>query len=167
MSEQNTNRVTLAQFDAMNPAAEDGVPLDQLHALQAEVKDAKVEAAARAKKLTLAILRRCEAAGRAALKAIHKDTGSTTLTSSEPSFNFKFEVPKKVEWDQAKLLKIVEDFARQGKNFSQISEYVTITLSVSEAKYNAWPSDIRTIFQDARMVKDAPATAEIVEAKKK
>jgi hypothetical protein len=158
-----TNRITFDQFPSVSDADLDQLPLYQLYDLQDEIKEIKTEIAEAAKRLTAAVLRRCEAPGRAALRAKGKDTGSLTLPG-DGEYAFKFEIPKKVEWQQTQLRAVVDALAAEGK---PVEEYVKIIVEVPEAKYNSWPSDIRTRFDGARMVKDMALKAEIVAEKKK
>ena len=60
------------------------------------------------------------------------------------------ELPKKVEWDQVELGRLVERIKADGDD---PREYVDITLKVSERKYAAWPSQISSAFKTARTVK--------------
>lgn len=80
--------------------------------------------------------------------AVGKDTGTVTL--SEGAVRISCEVPKKVEWDQAALGKIVERIRGAGED---PAEFVEISYRVSEAKYTAWPASLRASFDSARTLK--------------
>lgn len=55
-------------------------------------------------------------------------------------------VDKKVTWDQDILAKLYESFDKP-------DEYIKVSFEVSEAKYKAWPSNIKERFIKARTVK--------------
>jgi hypothetical protein len=80
--------------------------------------------------------------------AAGKDTGTVTLT--EGPVRISCEVPKKVEWDQAALGKIVERIRAAGE---EPAEFVEISYRVSESKYTAWPASMRASFDSARTLK--------------
>ena len=54
---------------------------------------------------------------------------------------------KKVEWDQAQLVALVERIRAGGDD---PAEYVEVTYKVPERKYAAWPARIREAFASAR-----------------
>jgi hypothetical protein len=64
-------------------------------------------------------------------------------------------LPKKVEYDQPKLRAAVETLRSWGEN---PEHYIGIEFKVSEAKYNAWPPAIRTLFEPARTLKTGKPT---------
>lgn len=138
------------------------LPLDQLFDVQDEIDNIKEDLKLAEKNLNRVLVARSEVAGRAALRAQNKDTGSITMPQGD-GLGINFDVSKKVEWDQKLLMKLVEQLAAEGED---IKEYVDIKLSVPEAKFKVWPQKIRARFQDARTVKDAPPKAKIVVTKK-
>ncbi len=60
------------------------------------------------------------------------------------------DLPKKVDWDQARLAEIAHRIAAGGEN---PAEYVEITYRVSEAKFTAWPETLKSAFAPARTLK--------------
>ncbi|ALN64608.1 hypothetical protein GLA29479_3757 [Lysobacter antibioticus] len=80
--------------------------------------------------------------------AADKDTGTVTFTDSD--IRVSVELPKKVEWDQAQLSRIVERIRAAGKD---PVEFVEVTYRISETRYNAWPASLRTSFDAARTLK--------------
>lgn len=157
------NSLTYNQFLEATNNELDRDSLDQLLGVQDEIKLRQEELKEAKKKLTAALLRRCESDGKALLRQAGKYTGTVTVPADD-DLSYKFEIPKKVEWDQVVLRNIVEAMAKSGEN---VDEYVNITLTVPEGKYNAWPQSIREKFNPARIVHDADIKAEIVETKKK
>ena len=72
---------------------------------------------------------------------VHFDDGRIRITA---------DLPKKVEWDQAKLGDITRRIAANGED---PAEYVEISYRVSETKFNAWPETLKTAFASARTLK--------------
>jgi hypothetical protein len=73
--------------------------------------------------------------------AVHFDDGNVRVTA---------DLPKKVEWDQARLAEITRRITESGDDPKQ---YVEITFRVSETKFNAWPETLKSAFEAARIVK--------------
>jgi hypothetical protein len=72
---------------------------------------------------------------------VHFDDGQVRITA---------DLPKKVEWDQAKLHDITRRIAANGED---PSEYVEISYRISETKFNAWPETLKSAFAPARTLK--------------
>lgn len=72
---------------------------------------------------------------------VHFDDGHVRITA---------DLPKKVEWDQAKLNDITRRIAANGED---PSEYVEFSYRVSETKFNAWPETLKSAFATARTLK--------------
>ena len=72
---------------------------------------------------------------------VHFDDGQVRITA---------DLPKKVEWDQAKLNDITRRIAANGED---PTEYVEISYRISETKFNAWPETLKTAFAPARTLK--------------
>jgi hypothetical protein len=72
---------------------------------------------------------------------VHFDDGQIRITA---------DLPKKVEWDQAKLNDITRRIAANGED---PSEYVEISYRISETKFNAWPETLKSAFAQARTLK--------------
>jgi hypothetical protein len=72
---------------------------------------------------------------------VHFDDGHVRITA---------DLPKKVEWDQAKLGDITRRIAANGED---PAEYVDISYRVSETKFNAWPETLKSAFASARTLK--------------
>ena len=54
-----------------------------------------------------------------------------------------------IKWDQARLREAAETVASWG---SDVNEYVTTELSVSESKFKAWEKRIKAVFEPARTI---------------
>ena len=72
---------------------------------------------------------------------VHFDDGRVRITA---------DLPKKVEWDQARLADITRRIAANGDD---PAEYVDVSYRISEAKFNAWPEAFKAPFITARTVK--------------
>jgi hypothetical protein len=72
---------------------------------------------------------------------VHFDDGQVRITA---------DLPKKVEWDQAKLNDITRRIAANGED---PTEYVEISYRISETKFNAWPETLKSAFGPARTLK--------------
>jgi predicted phage gp36 major capsid-like protein len=77
-----------------------------------------------------------------------KDTGVVSFDDGD--VRITADLPKKVEWDQAKLADIARRIVASGDDPAQ---YVEISYRVSESKFNAWPESLRSAFVPARTVK--------------
>lgn len=69
---------------------------------------------------------------------VHFDDGCVRITA---------DLPKRIEWDQKKLIDITRRIAASGEDPNQ---YVEIKYRVSETKFNAWPEVFRSTFTPAR-----------------
>ena len=77
-----------------------------------------------------------------------KDTG--VVHFDEDEVRITADLPKKVDWDQARLADMTRRIAENGDDPRQ---YVEITYRVSETKFNAWPETLKSAFEAARTVK--------------
>ncbi|MGO1069610.1 hypothetical protein [Lysobacter sp. CA199] len=85
--------------------------------------------------------------------AAGKDTGSVTF--NDGPIRISVELPKKVEWDQATLARIADRIRAAGKD---PAEFLEVTYKISESKYCAWPTSMRTSFDPARTLKTGKPT---------
>lgn len=148
-----SNRTTLAQLREMSGSSVTALPIDHLAMLLDDVAALKKDAAKLEAKLHDACVARFGEKASAERKAQRRDTGSVTL--HESGYRVTCDLPKKVEWDQAQLAAAVEVVRGWG---SDPREYVTSVLAVPEAKFNAWPSEVRAVFAPARTVGVGKAT---------
>jgi hypothetical protein len=72
---------------------------------------------------------------------VHFDDGQVRITA---------DLPKKIEWDQARLADITRRIAASGDD---PAEYVDISYRVSETRFNAWPESLKSSFAPARTLK--------------
>ena len=73
-----------------------------------------------------------------------------TSHRQDGAYDIKITLPKRVDWSQPALAAAVETIKGWGED---PAEYVDTKITVSERKYDAWPSAIRDLFEPARTVK--------------
>lgn len=156
-----SNRVTLDGLDQLGIGEIASLPIDQLAMLAEEAEAAVKEAAKRKEWLQGALHIRCAEAAQAARVAEGRTTGVVRLRDHD--YEIICDLPKKPKWDQAKLQQAVRTIETWG---SDPREYVELTIKVSETSYNAWPSEIRAIFEPARTLETGKATYRIVPARR-
>jgi hypothetical protein len=140
----------LGQLSAADLAA---LPLAELHAYHQAVCEA--EETCRLYKLALhgENDRRLSAQAAALRQQAGKTTG--TVRFEVEGHTVIADLPKKVEYDQAKLKDAVEALRKWGEN---PEDYIGIEVKVAEAKYTAWPPAVRQLFEPARNVRTGKPT---------
>jgi len=121
---------------------------DVLAALQQESEAALKEAKAAKARLDGALVLKYGAQAAEARRAAGKDTG--TVRFADGDITVVADLPKRVDWDQAKLAAMVERIRAAGDD---PAEYVEISFRVAERSYAAWPTAIRQGFEPARTVR--------------
>jgi hypothetical protein len=129
------------------------LPAAVLALLQADAEEALTSARHLADWLNGALALRYGDRAAAARRADARDTGTVRLMDGEVTVIA--DLPKKVEWDQARLGEMVARIRAAGDD---PAEYVEMTFRVSERKYSAWPAAIREGFEAARTVKPGKPT---------
>lgn len=84
---------------------------------------------------------------REALRESGRDFGTAYI--SDGSLRIKFELPKKVSWNQKQLGEIAQRIVTSGE---KVEDYLDIKLSVSESRYTNWPAALQQQFAAARTV---------------
>lgn len=142
------NRITPDAFVRMPIGEIAALPAEELARLQQEtdeaLRTAKAASAWLDGALTIKYADRAETARRDA----DKDFGTTRFIDGDVTV--VADLPKKVDWDQVGLGRLVERIKADGDD---PREYVDISFKVPERKYAAWPSHIRSSFETARTVK--------------
>jgi hypothetical protein len=133
------------------------LPADLLAVLQDEAEDAAKAARQLADWLNGAIALRYADRAAAARRDEGKDTG--TVRPDDGEVTVIADLPKRVDWDQATLEKMVARIRAAGDD---PAEYVETNFRVSERKYAAWPTAIREGFEAARTVKPGKPTFRLV-----
>jgi hypothetical protein len=83
----------------------------------------------------------------AALRESGRDFGTAHI--NDGVLRIKFELPKKVSWNQMQLGEIAERIVTSGE---KVEAYLDIKLSVSESRYTNWPPALQQQFAAARTV---------------
>jgi len=137
------------------PADIAGMSISQLAALPAEQK------AALDKNLDEAIdwLKKARTKFDAALDAAYGEQARTVLRDSGRDFGtahihdgalrIKFDLPKKVSWDQKKLADIATRITASG---DKVEHFIDVKLAVSESRFTNWPPTLQQTFAAARTV---------------
>ena len=84
---------------------------------------------------------------RAALRDTGRDFGTAHI--SDGPLHLKFELPKKVSWNQQQLSEIAERIVASG---DKVESYLDVKLSVPESRYTNWPPILQQQFAAARTV---------------
>ena len=124
------------------------LPVELLVALQAELDHAAKQLKAASAKFNSALEVRYATRAAEARRACGKDTGTVRLVDGD--YTVVADLPKRVDWDQAKLAQIAVNIADSGED---PAEFIDTKLSVSERKYGALPEAWRKGFEPARTVR--------------
>ena len=148
MVAQLSNRPTLATIRQLPVGEIIALPAEHLALLQADAREA-LDAAKRLQDwIEAAIALRYEQRAIAARAAAGKDTG--TVRFEDGAVEVVVDLPKRIEWDQARLATLAEQIRAGGEN---PAEYVEVAFKVPERAYTAWPERIRQAFEPARTVR--------------
>ena len=98
-------------------------------------------------KLDAALDQRFGVQSRERLHDSGRDFGTSHIKSD--GVHVKFDLPKKVSWDQKMLKAIAQRIATSGE---EIENYIDIKFSVSESRYTNWPPALQQQFSEARTV---------------
>jgi len=143
-----SNRPTLDAVRRMPVGEVIALPPEHLALLQQDAREA-LDAARRMQDwIEAAIALRYEQRAIAARAAAGKDTG--TVRFQDGAVEVVAELPKRVEWDQARLAALAEQIRAGGED---PAEYVEVSFKVPERAYAAWPERIRQAFEPARTVR--------------
>ena len=141
------NRTTLAELRTMDVPQLATLPIDQLALLADDVTALKADAKMLGDKLATALHSRFGDQAAVTRRMEGKDTGRVRFLVG--GFEVVADLPKRTEWEQARLAEAVATLRRWGED---PADYVAIEMSVPESRYAAWPPRIRTLFEPARTV---------------
>lgn len=150
------NRIQIDDLSAMEVADIASLPVEQLIALQGEIAERLTITKLMKDRFDSALECRFSLQARETRAAQGKDTG--TVRFNEGLAQVVADLSKKVSWDQSQLSQLVERMKAEGDD---PAEYVDITIKVSERKYAAWPSHIRSAFEGARTVRVGKASYQL------
>lgn len=143
-----SNRISLDELRRMAVGDIAALPAEQLALLQNEAADALRRAKTACDWLDGAVALKYGDRSHASRQAAGKDTG--TIRFDDGAVTVIADLPKRVDWDQDKLAALVERIRAEGDD---PAEYVDVSIKVPERKFAAWPSHIRSAFEDARTVR--------------
>jgi hypothetical protein len=124
------------------------MPPNLLAAVQAEIDVATDRMKVVTERFALALEVRYAARASECRREEGKDTGTTRFEDN--GVTVIAELPKRIDWDQAKLAQIAANIASAGED---PAEFIDTKLSVSERKYGALPESWRKGFEPARTVR--------------
>ena len=142
------NRPTLNDLPNMPIGDIAALPAETLALLQDEADEALRSAKTTRDWIGGALALKYDTAAAKARQVAGKDTG--TVRIQDGSVTVVADLPKKIDWNQAQLAALVERIRAEGDD---PAEYVDTAIKVPERKFAAWPSHIRSAFEDARTVR--------------
>lgn len=86
-----------------------------------------------------------------------KDFGVVHLVDGD--LRLTVDVSKRVTWDQTQLATIARRIDAAGES---VEEFIDIAYSISESRFQNWPSTLRSQFEAARTVKPGKPTYRLV-----
>ena len=143
-----SNRIHLEDIRAMPVGEIAALPTEQLALLQADAEAALTAAKTLKEWLDGAIALRFGERAHTARRDAGRDTGTVRLVGD--GVIVVADLPKRVEWDQKRLLDICMRLTSEGDD---PDEYVETIYRVPERRYAAWPGYLREIFAPARTVR--------------
>jgi ubiquinone/menaquinone biosynthesis C-methylase UbiE len=136
--------IPLGLLDESSVQEISNLPIQDLQALAARLKEAIETQERRKKVLNEALRLRFEGTARAILNQEGKDAGTARFQEGSTTVIANFR--KKVDWDQDELARILAEHP-------EYKPEVKCVFSLEERKYNNWPENIQKIFDTARSVK--------------
>ena len=129
------------------------MPVELLVSLQAELAHASKQLKSATARFSTALEVRYATRAAEARRACGKDTGTVRLVDGD--YTVIADLPKRIDWDQAKLAQIAKNIADSGED---PAEFIDTKLTVSERKYGALPDSWRSGFEPARTVGSGKAS---------
>lgn len=96
---------------------------------------------------------------RSARSDVGKDFGVVHLVDGD--LRLTIDVSKRVTWDQTQLATIAKRIDAAGES---VEEFIDIAYSISESRFQNWPTTLRTQFEAARTVKPGKPTYRLTSA---
>ncbi len=142
-----------ADLASMTVAQLVSLPIRDLVESEGHVDEAIVYLKQLRTKLDAAKAQRFGELARVALRESGRDFGTAHI--SDGPLHVKFELPKKVNWNQTILKEIAERIVASG---DKVEDYLDVKLSVSESRYTNWPQTLQQQFAAARTVEEGKPT---------
>lgn len=138
-----------ADLAAMSTTQLAALPISDFVAAERNVDEAVAYLKNLRAKLDAAKLQRYGEQARAALRASGRDFGTAHIRDGV--LHVKYELPKRVTWNQTILKEMAERIVAAG---DKVEDYIDIKLSVSETRYSNWPQVLQQQFAVARTVEE-------------
>lgn len=138
-----------ADLAAMSTAQLAALPITDFVAAERNVDEASTYLKKLRTKLDAAKLQRFGEQARAALRDSGRDFGTAHIRDG--ALHVKYELPKRVTWNQTILKEMAERIVAAG---DKIEDYIDIKMSVSETRYSNWPQALQQQFAAARTVEE-------------
>ena len=145
-----------ADIAEMSIAQLASLPTQQLYEVDANIDKAITWLKGARTKVDSALEQRFGELGREALRDTARDFGTAHINVD--GLHVKYELPKKVSWDQKKLKAIAERIVASG---DAVESYLDVKLAISETRYTNWPPSLQQQFADARTVDGGKPTFEL------
>ena len=145
----NNLNILPADIAAMSTAQLVALPITDFFAAERNVDEATAYLKQLRVKLDAAKLQRYGELARSALRDSGRDFGTAHV--NDGALHVKYELPKKVIWNQTILKEIAERIVASGE---KVEGYIDIKLSVSESRYTNWPPSLQEQFSAARTVEE-------------
>lgn len=142
-----------ADLDSMTVAQLVSLPIRDFMESEGHVDEAIAYLKQLRTKLDAAKTQRFSEQARIELREVGRDFGTAHI--SDGPLHVKFELPKKVTWNQTILKEIAERIVASG---DKVEDYIDIKLSVSETRYTSWPRTLQQQFAAARTVDEGKPT---------
>lgn len=152
-----SNRLTLDDLRNMSAGDIAELTAEELALLQDEAAVELASAKAVRELLDRALQNKYGERARAARQLEGKDTG--TVRFDDGTVTVVADLPKKVDWDQYELAKLVERIRENGED---PADYVEITFKVPERRFTAWPAAIQDAFRPARTFRTGKEAFQLV-----
>ena len=145
------NDLTLypADLAAMSVAELVVLPIQDFVASERHVADVLAFLKPLSAKIDAAKLQRFGDQARAALWDSGRDFGTAHI--HDGALHIKYDLPKKVTWNQSLLKEMAARIAASG---DKVEDYIDVKLSVSESRYSNWPTALQEQFAAARTVEE-------------
>lgn len=138
-----------ADLAAMSTTQLAALPISDFVAAERNVDEAVAYLKNLRAKLDAAKLQRYGEQARAALRASGRDFGTAHIRDG--ALHVKYELPKRVTWNQTILKEMAERIVAAG---DKIEDYIDIKMSVPETRYSNWPQALQQQFAAARTVEE-------------
>lgn len=151
------NRLTLDDLRNMSAGDVAELSAEELALLQDEAAVEMAAAKAVRELLDRALQLKYGDRARGARQFEGKDTG--TVRFDDGTVTVVADLPKKVDWDQYELAKLVERIRENGED---PADYVEIAFKVPERRFTAWPAAIQAAFRPARTFRTGKESFQLV-----